>query len=271
MKVSIIIPSLKDNISYLKLCIESIKKYQTVDYEIIVVTNNSPAFHVPIEEIKVYHNEPQGQCQAVNLGVRVANNDYVLILDDDMVVPPNLEELFEKGKDRDFLCGHLMEQGHVGSSFLPNDCGKTPKEFDWEKYEKDSQEMAQDITEKGFGFPMLVKKEIWQKVEGYDESYDPWGSNVDSDLEYKFLLANIDLQRYKKVLPYHFQCVSGTFDKPEAQPYWQKNRDYFIQKWGFDRPGAPQIWDLDFKIPFNQLKYKPEWAKLENNPNISYE
>lgn len=274
MKISIIIPTLKDNLPYLKMTIESIKKYAKEDHEIIVVTNNGPAWDVPIEGIKVIHNEAQGQGGAVNLGVKNATNEYIYISDDDVVFPPNWEELTEKVKEVEFLSGNFMESGKKGgvaAPFITNDCGDTPDTFDYEKWEKDSIEMKEDKFENGFGFPLLCKKELWEKIEGYDESFDPWGSGIDSDLEYKLMLLNIMPKRWRGVLTYHIAQVSGTFWKPEADEYLARNRVNFERKWGLAKAPAPNIWYCDFKLNNNNLIYRPEWAKLEDNPNIIYE
>jgi hypothetical protein len=88
------------------------------------------------------------------------------------------------------------------------------------------------------------------------------------------MLAGIPMLQYHGSLFYHFQGQSGTFSNPEAQEYWQKNLNYFPQFWGFGRPGAPKIWSCEFIIPLDKLKYKPEWAMLEDNeyvqPNENY-
>jgi len=274
MKISIIIPTLKDNLPYLKMTVESIKKYAKEDHEIIVVTNNGPAWDVPIEGIKVIHNEAQGQGGAVNLGVKNATNEYIFISDDDVVFSPNWEELTEKVKEVEFLSGNFMEnesKGGAAAPFVRNDCGNDTETFDWEKWEKDSMEMKEDKLEDGFGFPLLMKKELWERIGGYDESYDPWGSNIDSDLEYSIMLAGVEPKRWRGVLTYHFSQVSGTFIKPEADEYLTRNRNNFERKWGIARAGAPEIWYCDFKINGTNLIYKPDWAKLEDNPNIIYE
>jgi len=274
MQTTIVIPTLKDNIEYLKTTIKSIKKYAKEDHEIIVVTNNGPAFYIPIQGIKVYHTETQGQGGAVNLGIKAASNEYIYVSDDDVVFPPNFEELTEKAKEVDFLSGNFMEnesKGGAAAPFIKHDCGNTYKDFNWEEFEKSSMEMKEDVWENGFGFPLLFKKSLWEKIEGYDIEYDPWGSNIESDLEYKIMLSGIMPRRWRGAVTYHFAQVSGTFIKPEALPFWDKNRGYFERKWGIARAGAPEIWMCDFKINGTNLIYKPEWAKLEDNQNIVYE
>jgi glycosyltransferase involved in cell wall biosynthesis len=271
MKVSIIVPVLvnsletkPDNWLWLKKCLHSIKKNSKENHEIIVVTNNGNPIQVPLEGIKVIHNQPQGQCQAVNLGIAAAENEYVMIIDEDMVFPINWEEITEKAKEYPFISGTLMERG---GSFLVNSCGDSPLNFDEQKFEQDSLTMAEPKWENGFGFPLVCKKEFWQKLGGYDEQFDPWGSNCDSDLEYKVMLSGSLPMRWRGTIFYHFAQVSGTF-APEMGGFVQGNVRKFESKWGFARARAPEIWSCDFTIPKDKLLYKPSWAKLEDNPYV---
>jgi len=261
--LSIIIPTMKDNIPYLKACVESIKKYATNDnYEIIVVSNPDPIYDIDIDGIRRLHSPEQGQCRAVNLGVREAKGEYILISDDDVIFPKNWEDLVEKAKEVEFLSGNFVEsgvKGGVAAPFITKDFGNTPDEFKWEEWE--NNDLAEDKWEDGFGFPLICKKEFWEKIEGYDEEYDPWGSNCDSDLEYKVMLAGVMPRRWRGAPTYHFGQVSGIFTREEADPYLQKNKTYFERKWGIRRADCPDIWYCNFIIDGEGLKYKPDWMK----------
>lgn len=283
MKISIIIPTLKENVDYLKMTVASVLKYSKENHEIIVVINNIKPENVPqeikdIKGIKLIDIEQQGQGIAVNIGVKNATNEYVLISDDDVVFSPNWEELTEKVKEVGFLSGNFMEnesKGGAAAPFVRNNCGITPLDFDWMKWEKDSLEMREEKMERGFGFPLICKKELWEKIGGYDISYDPYGSGIDSDLEYSVMLSGIMPMRWRGVITYHFAQVSGIFWKKEAEPYLAKNRSYFERKWGIARARSPQIWYCEFVIPQNSVIYRPSFANFsENNlcikPDNSY-
>ena len=195
-----------------------------------------------------------------------AKEENVFIIDEDFIFPTNWEELTEKAKEYPFVSGTLMERG---GSFVVNSCGDI-MDFNEQKFEQDALVLAKQEWENGFGFPLICTKTFWQMIEGYDEIYDPWGSNCDSDIEYKIILAGVMPKRWKGVLFYHFAQVSGTF-LPEQHGYWQKNISAFERKWGFARARAPEIWSVDFTIPGNLLRYKPNWAKLQDNPYVIYE
>ncbi len=267
--ISIICPVLinattkPDNWSYLEKCVHSFKKNSKEEHEFLIITNNGEKVECPIEGIKQIHTEQQGQCVAVNIGVKEAENEYVMIIDEDFIFPTNWEELIEKAKEYDFVSGNLMERG---GSFVVNNCGSL-LDFDEQKFEADALMLRKNEWENGFGFPLICKKSVWELVEGYDEEYDPWGSNCDSDIEYKLMLAGIMPKRWKGVLFYHFASVSGTF-APEQDRFWRANTRRFEVKWGFARANSPHIWNCDFVIDGDRLTYRPKWAILDGNPNV---
>jgi len=62
---------------------------------------------------------------------------------------------------------------------------------------------------------------------------------------------------------YHFGMKSGTFNDPDAQTYYQKNFEYFRDKWCFDRVDTPRIQKADVEIPIDKLTFKAEWSRYE--------
>lgn len=273
MKITIIVPSLQDEKSwkYNKFCIDSIKRTSKIEHDIILATNNGEEIVLPegFNGIKRIHNVSQGQCGAVNRAVDFVETEWMMIIDNDMVFSQNWESILDKLDDKEFLCGNLVEPGTRGSSFITYNCGETPEVFDVDKFEKFVIEKKRDEITQGFGFPLFIKKELWQKIGGYREELDPWSSNADSFLEYFLVLHGTKLLQYQGSLFYHFQCMSGTFTLKEAEPFWTKNTNYFPQFFGFGRVRAPRIWSSEFIIPKNKLIFLPDWADLsENNEYI---
>jgi len=90
-KYSIIITS-KECVDITWACIESVKKYSN-DYEIILVDNGSSketqekyrALEYGNFILKTY-NEPMGWSKAANIGMRRAEGDYIVVLNNDTVV-----------------------------------------------------------------------------------------------------------------------------------------------------------------------------------------
>ena len=248
--ISIIIPTMTDNVKYATLCTDSLEKNtMKFAFEIILAPNGRGT------------DELQGQCAAVNKAVEKAKGDWIMLSNDDMYYAPGWDKNFYPVED--CFSPNLVEPtDNAGSAppFLKLDAGFTIDKFKPEIVDKFVGEFNENTIENGFNLPFFIKKDLWKKIHGYDEMYDPWGSNGDSDLQYKIELAGIQPKRHRGMLVYHFSNKSGTF-KPENQTYWSRNFEYFKEKWGFERVGSPEVWYHDIKIDLNKLKFNPEWSR----------
>lgn len=272
MKVTAIIPSLANEVTreYLKNTVESLRA--TTDWDIIVVTNGTP--HKPdlsdISGITQHvHTSDQGQCIAVNTGAQMAapDTDYLWVSNDDMYYAPG----WNQNLRFDDLCfsPNLVEPtDNLGSAspFLKAPGGYTLDKFNQPLVDAFVNKHLSDDTEpirveNGFNLPFCISKEVWDAIGGYDTTYDPWGSNSDTDLQTKVELAGIKPRRYRDVLVYHFSNKSGTFDGTH-QAEWQRNFDYYTAKWGFNRDMLPtDVWYCKNVLPDDDsmIQYRPEW------------
>ena len=265
-QVNIIIPHLgatKEQEYAFDQCITSLK--ETVpDIKILVVKNgNTPCFHH--RDIRIIE---QGQCKAVNAAAATISTPWLLVTNDDMVYAPGWFEELALFTDRySCISPQLVEPRKGAPTFIEYFCGGASGDFDKQKFldfaknrnrtdQFNNDKLLVDRT--GFNLPFLIKKELWDLISGYDVAMDPWGSNSDSDVEYKIRLAGIQPMQIAGCLVYHFSQTSGTFH-PDNQSYWQKNRDYFIKKWGFPRTDEG-IWEANFTIPTPPIrKFTPNW------------
>jgi glycosyltransferase involved in cell wall biosynthesis len=244
--VTFIIPTMSKTKKYLDFCVKSIKENTKVKYEILIGENGDGTGY------------PQGQWGAVNRLVPKAKYDWIFLLNDDMYVP--------KGWDKDLLfpCYCFSPQTQWLSEPVPGlnyatlDAGTTIEDFDKDRVDEFMMNNEDRMVENGFHFPIIFNKAIWSHVEGFDEMYDPWGSNGDSDFEYKLWLAGVQPKFYHGIFVYHFGSKTESFSA-DKQNYWQKNWDYFIEKWGFAREETPWVQRADLHIPLEKLKYLPEW------------
>lgn len=274
--LTIIIPTLNSSgdphqdkkIRYsLRECLISLK--ETVPkIPIVIASNYGDPKPLPIEtgnnvtRVNVYE---QGQCKAVNAAVATTNTEWVMISNDDMVYSPQwfhkITLAIESNKIN-CISPKLVEPQDGAPTFIKFFCGGAGGDFNKQKFfdfcAVDPSRF--DWIETGFNMPLLIKRELWDLVGGYDINYDPWGSNSDSDLEYKIKLAGYQPMQSQSAKVYHFSQTSGTFN-PKNNAYWQKNFAYFEEKWGFPRTDDG-IWEANFEIPYEKLKYKPKWAKI---------
>lgn len=270
--VTIIIPSmLSDRNQYaLDQCLNSLRESDFPMENVTVAFNNLHEYPVRglytyVEDVEWMGIYEQGQCVATNRAADKSDTKWIMVSNDDMIYPPFWFEKLTAHLSHSEGCvsPQLIEPIDGAPTFKKVFCGGVGGDWDKEKFMKYAQEHIKDeaVLRPGFNLPFLIKKELWDLVGGYDEAYDPWGSNSDSDLEYKIRLAGVQPMQDTGCPVYHFSQTSGTFH-PDNRDYWQKNWDYFIEKWGFERAGSPEIWEATFEIPYEKLKYKPDWAVI---------
>lgn len=289
-KITAIIPSLVDvDKHYLKLCVESLRA-SGFDGDITVVANGSrdmnPLHDVEIKGIsKFIVTKTQGQCNAVNQGANMAEGDckWLFVINSDMYFAPGWDKnlknyLDDEGrfKYRCFSPNLIEPTNNAGSAppFLKRDWGNNLEEFKQERADNgvigalsamQSVSKQYDGTpgtpEEGFNLPFFIDIELWRTIGGYDTKYDPWGSNSDTDLQTLINIAGVTPMRLRDVLVYHFSNKSGTFDGSH-QEEWQRNFDYYTQKFGFNRDDlGSDVWYNKNMLPedTDQIKYRPDW------------
>ena len=110
---SIIIPTL-NNLSYLRLCIESIKKNSRYNHEIIPHVNigtDGTLEYLKKNKIKfTYTKDNSGICKGMNLASEKANNEYILYAHDDFYFCPDWDDILKREIDK-IIHG---KYGHTG-------------------------------------------------------------------------------------------------------------------------------------------------------------
>jgi GT2 family glycosyltransferase len=178
-----------------------------------------------------------------------------MISNDDMIYPPGwFEDLTMGMEDKICVSPQLVEPRQGAPTFEVYPCGGAGGDFDKQRFFDWYAKRSTDGFRMGFNMPVLMTRELWDLVGGYDINYDPWGSNSDSDLEYKIKVAGVQPYQNRNCNVYHFGQTSGTFESQNREA-WQKNWDYFIKKWGFPRTDDG-IWQANFEIP-KENKYHP--------------
>lgn len=248
------------------------------DIKIIVAKNGIEHMGepIPIHATKIALSE-QGQCKAINAAVATTNTEWIFVTNDDMIYPPGWwEELtgwannlyFDGGGSEEIRCiSPLLVEPQAGSpTFEVYFCGGAGGDFNKQKFVVYAENRPTPVVPSirtGFNLPFLIKRELWDTIGGYDVNYDPWGSNGDSDLQYKIMLAGVQPYQNTNCAVYHFSQTSGTFH-PDQRGYWDKNWHYFIEKWGFERASQQDgIWQATQPIPAPPIrKFTPWWENF---------
>ena len=231
------------------------------DIKIIIATNGRRCTQHDRGHIELYE---QGQCKAVNAAVATTNTEWIFVSNDDMVYANNwwqrLTSFYIEGKNKFFcISPKLVEPKQGAPTFIVKPFGGVGdfNKIAFENFARERDNPA-ELYKTGFNLPFLIRRDLWDTIGGYDVNFDPWGSNGDSDLEYKIKLAGVQPYQSQDCVVYHFSQTSGTFS-PDNQGWWQKNWNYFIEKWGFERTDKG-IWEADFIVPDKSVRiFKTEW------------
>ena len=228
---SIIIPTF-NNLKYLKVCLESIKKNSKFTHEVIVYVNSSTDGTLEFlrnNSVKYLFNETNvGLCKAMNEGVRISKNKYVVYAHDDMYFCPSWDEEFyneiEKISEKDFFLSGTMIQPF--KSFIYLDCGTSVENFNEKKLLNEYKNIPFNDFQGSTWAPSLIPKDTWNKVGGFSEEYGP---GLGSDPDFNMKLWNIGVRLFKGLSNcrvYHFSSISL------RKKAWNNGAKTFLLKWG---------------------------------------
>ena len=236
---SIIIPTL-NNLKYLDICIQSIKKNSKYIHEIIPHVNigdDGTTQYLEKNSLNYTHTKYNaGICEGMNLAAKKAKYDYILYAHDDFYFLPGWDLILKNEVDKIghkyfYLSGTMVNNGQIDFN-----CGNTIDDFNEKKflsnYKKHNFYDFQGTT----WAPHLIHKEIWKKVGGFSEEFYP-GTGSDPDLNMK--LWNIGIRIFKGINDfkvYHFGSVVTRKYKNHPSIVTEsgsKGGKIFLLKWGF--------------------------------------
>ncbi|WP_299524733.1 glycosyltransferase family 2 protein [uncultured Lutibacter sp.] len=230
MDLSVIIVSY--NVQYfLEQCILSVQAAsQNLKIEIIVVDNNSTDASCKLisekypEIILIQNKENVGFSKANNQGVKIANGKYVLILNPDTVVAEDTFDqilAFAKSKQNLGVLGVKLIDG--SGNFLPESKRGIPTpQVSFSKlfgisskstgkyYATHLNENETGIVNILVGAFMLLKRTVYNEVNGFDEAYFMYGEDI--DLSYKILNRGYQNYYYSNTQVIHYKGESTQKD-----------------------------------------------------------
>lgn len=220
---------------FLELCLKSVEAaISDIDAEIIVVDNNSPDDSCAMVKqlfpsVHLIENkENSGFSKGNNIGVAQAKGEYLCILNPDTVVA---EDTFTKVLQ---FAESKQDMGIVGcqlvdgkGEFLPESKRQVPTaRVAFQKMTGNAKNYythelgKNDIghTDILVGAFMLIKKDVYNTVEGFDEDYFMYGEDI--DLSYKILKAGYTNYYFGETIVIHFKGESTLKDKVYAKRFF---------------------------------------------------
>ena len=228
---SIIIPTF-NNLNYLKLCLDSIRKNSKFKHEIIIHINegvDGTLDYIKTQNIKHSFNEKNaGVCVAFNQAAKLTTKKYIILAHDDMYFCPKWDECFyneiNNMHQKDFFLSGTMIQPF--KSYINLDCGKTIEEFDEAKLLKELPNIQFKNFQGTHWQPSLIPKNTWNKVGGFSEEFSP---GLGSDPDFNMKLWKIGVRIFKGLggcRVYHFSSISL------RKKAWNNGAKTFLLKWG---------------------------------------
>lgn len=239
--ISVIIPSYR-NPKCLDICLKSALENQTYENEIIVVIDGfvEETQHI-IEEYSnrvsfIPLEQNSGMQYALNVGTYNANNEWILIVNDDNVFPKDWDVILQKDfEDKLIITPNQIERTPSIFNFITLDFGGVDN-FDFKRYTDEEQQHRKDeLTNDGEIFPFVMQKKYYMAVGGFDTVYDsPF--ICDWDFFLKLELIGCKFLRSRKLNFYHFGSMA-TKNGSEGERFKESERDAaetFKYKWGFN-------------------------------------
>lgn len=182
MQVSVVIPAYNSE-AWLERAFNSVLEQQVIDYEVIIVDNNSQdTTSALMKRLREKHpeilrlaSEPrQGSAAARNHGVRIARGTWIQFLDDDDVLLPGklTRQLALVHDDTDWVIGAFIQRDLVGNETVST------------VLLRDAWKGLVYNGNTGHTNSNLIRREKYLEVGGQDESLP---NGVDIDLYFRLL------------------------------------------------------------------------------------
>lgn len=237
--VSVIIPNY-NGMQYMKKCLESLQKQTLKEFETIVVDNGSEDGSRELVQREypwvrvIALSENTGFCRAVNEGIKAAESEYVVLLNNDTEAEPEfLEQLFKgiQRKKKAFSGAAMMLQFHDREKI--DDAGNFYNAFGWafargkgkpeENYRKEKKIFS------SCGGAAIYRKSLVEELGYFDEEH--FAYLEDTDLGYRAQIAGYENWYFPDARVYHVGSgTSGSRYNQFKIRYSSRNNIYMIYK-----------------------------------------
>lgn len=243
---SLLVPTW-NNLPYLQLLVESLRRHSAREHQLLVHANEgADGTRAWLDAQRIEHTASDaniGICHAVNLLGAKARGDYVVYLNDDMVLAPGWDTALDRAVERFrrhgafMLSGTMVEPVDSGNVCAVHaDFGRGPAGFDLARFAREAGGLARPDWLGATWPPTLVSRELWHQVGGYSVEFSP-GMGSDNDFSRKLWHAGCRVfLGVGASLVYHFSETSTRRIRKND------GRRQFLMKWGMTQSGFDRYW-----------------------------
>ncbi len=235
---SIIIPTW-NNIDFVKLCVESIRKNSAFSHQVILHINDGSDGTLQWakdEGLDFSHTKDNaGICKAVNEAGGLATQDYIVYMNDDMYLCPGwdtciADEIKKLDTDNFMFSSTMIEPtDHNNPCVIVRDYGKTIETFNESLLLKECNTFDKPDWTGATWPPTIVHRKYWLITGGYSIELSP-GVSSDDDFAMKMWYAGCRVFKgLGQSRVYHFQSKSTLRIKKN------NGRKQFLMKWGINQ------------------------------------
>ena len=246
--VSVVITT-KNEEKNIENCLRSLGSQTFKNIELIVVDNFSEDNTVDVAKkytTKVYSKGPERSSQR-NYGARLAIGEYLLYLDADMILSPNvIEECVEKC-EREGVDALYIPERIVGEGF-------------WVKVRDFERSFYTGTVIDAVRF---VRKNLFEQVKGFDEALiGP------EDWDFDRRIRKIGRTEIINAAFYHNESPFNVKRYLEKKAYYTDGIQRYIKKWGLDDPETKRQIGVRYRLVAVFVE-KGRWKKLIRHPLFS--
>ena len=269
--ISIVIPN-KDHVEDLRRCITSIEKKSTwKNYEIVVVENNSVEqsirdYYKELErdpKVKIVTYEGGFNYSRINnVGVKETKGEYLLFLNNDteVISPDWMEQLLMYAQRKDvgavgaklyYADNTIQHAGVVIGLGAHRSAGHTHYKMPREHLGYMGRLCyAQDVTAVT-GACLMVKKSIYEEVDGLDESFTISLNDVD-------LCLKIREKGYLNIFTpfaelYHYESKTRGMEEGEKLRRYERECAHFRDKWKEQLDAGDPYYNPNFSLDYSDF------------------
>lgn len=225
-----IIIAVYNQLAYTKWCLEAICKWTSLPFELIIIDNASTdgtADFLRESDASVIVNDTNHGCAvAWNQGINASHGNYVVIMNNDVVVTPGwLEALID-----------FMEKN--GHGIVSPSVREGEMNYDLINYSKSFTNICQRAWRPEiWACCMLMRRSLFDAVGLFDEQF--FVGYEDTDFIWRCKQAGFTIGMTGSALVHHFSQVTQKKLKAMGRlDYGEINAEKFFKKWGQSAKGT---------------------------------
>lgn len=237
-------------VSFTKIALESIRAYTSEPYEVIVVDNGSGdetleyLRSIDDPHVRVIYNPTnRGYGGGNNVGMAGARGEYVVLLNNDVIVTDGwLDGLLDPFDRIPTLGVTAPRSNKIAGSQVVNDANYSDADGIQAYARKRRETWSQRgyILDRAIGLCLCVDRRVIDEIGGFDEQFG-LGNFEDDDFCMRVRAAGYRIYVCDDVFIHHFGSQSFAANKVDYRQTMQDNWAKFARKWGYKADKPPTM------------------------------